>query len=338
VVQETIISTLENDMLYSVIKKRPNMFVGTNGPAGFENVILQTLDGLLSLFSDSNSGILQVELLQQQVVFSIVDNQPLQLKQEATTNHTPFLYMAILQALSEQLGISIESAGKREIYIYQQGAQKKRLTLPLKNKQHKIEIAFRPNRQFFGQTSLSYFKLFRRCQQLAMLNSGLTIHLTNGAEQRNTFFYQNGLTEYIFQQDESLTRGKYPLIFQAEQENIKLEAVISKNSCAHIADTFVNGHLPVGGGTHYDGFVEGIVAAINEYFEETKRLKYLTAENFAERFDFVVTIKMKQPRYAGVIRKKVRNPELYTIIKALTFNEVATFLRKYPTWHINERL
>lgn len=336
--KENILTTLKNDQFNPSIQKRPNMFIGTVGIAGLENMIVQTLDGLLGLFSETNQGILTIDVSQRQFTFSITAHQPFLMEQEKEGANSPFLYLAVLQALSEQVGISLENPDERKIFIYQKGSLKKQVSIPLEEGQHKIELAFIPDQQLFGPKQLSYFVLFNRCQQLAMLNAGLTIELSKGEEQKNKLFYKTGLIEYIFQKDNSMTRESQPLVLKTTSDEVQIEAVISKNGSAHVRDTFVNGHLPVDGGTHYEGFVDGMVAAINQYLAETNRLNYLTSEKFVERFDFVVAIKIPRPRYTGIIKKKIRNPELYKIMKEATFKEVSIYLRRHPSWYLNDRL
>jgi DNA gyrase subunit B len=333
---ENIWKALDDDSLKDSIRKRPGMYIGGIGPTGLESMVLQVLDSLISLAVDLKQTELSIELSDNQLIFSFFSEKGLYLEKEQKDQYTsPYLFLAVVNALSEQLGFGVEKAGKRTIQIYQNGQLNKKALIPSDDEGQRIELAFTPNQQIFGAKPLSYFILFNRCQELAMLNSGLTISLTDGKQQKNHLCYQQGLIEYIFQKDDSITRGSQPLVINTVNEGVLIQAVISKNGSTSIKDSFVNGHLPADGGTHLDGFVQGTVDAINQYLEDTNRLKYLTVDNFSERFDFVLSIKVKRPRYTGAVKKKIRNPELYKIVKEAVYTEVTSFLKRHPSWYAN---
>ncbi|MEI5994608.1 hypothetical protein [Candidatus Enterococcus mansonii] len=333
---ENIWKALDDDVLKDSIRKRPSMYIGAIGPTGLESMVLQVLDHLLQLAVDIKQTELSIELSEKQFIFSFFSKKGLYLDKQQEDQYTPpYLFLSVVNALSEQLGFGVEKQGKRIIQIYQDGQLNKKAFIPSEDEGQRIELAFTPDQTLFGQQPLSYFILFNRCQELAMLNSGLTISLTDGNKQKNYFHYEQGLVEYILQKDDSITRIGQPLVINTISEGVTIQAVISKNGSTSIKDSFVNGHLPADGGTHLDGFVQGTVDAINQFLEETNRLKYLTTENFSERFDIVLSIKVKRPRYTGAIKKKIRNPELYKIVKKAVFDDVSIFLKRHPSWYSN---
>lgn len=333
---ENIWKALDDDMLKDSIRKRPGMYIGGIGPTGLESMVLQVLDHLLPLAIELKQAELSIELSEKQFIFSFFSKKGFRLNKKPEEQYTPpYLFLSVVNALSEQLGFGVEKLGKRTIQIYQNGQLNKKALIPSEDEGQRIELAFTPDATLFGNKPLSYFILFNRCQELTMLNSGLTISLTDGKKQKNSFYYEQGLVEYIFQKDDSITRSGQPLTISTVSEGVTIQAVISKNGSTSIKDSFVNGHFPADGGTHLDGFIEGTVEAINQFLEETNRLKYLTTDNFSERFDVVLAIKVKRPRYTGAIKKKIRNPELHKIVKEAVFSEVSTFLKRHPAWYSN---
>ncbi|MHC5229523.1 hypothetical protein ACYSNW_14760 [Enterococcus sp. LJL99] len=332
---EKIWQALDDDMLKENIRKRPSMFIGAVGEAGLQSMVIQSLDDLLSLASDLKRTKLAIELSENQLIFTLESEKELLLNKNKEGFSTPYLFLTIVNAFSEQMGFSIETNGRRTIKIYQAGQLKKKALIPSEETFHRLELAFTPDETVLGTKKMPYFVLLNRCQQLTMLNSGLSISLTNNQDQKNVFHYKKGLIDYIFQKDDRITRGSEPLSFSIESEGVTIQAVISKNSSTSIADSFVNGHLPADGGTHLDGFVQGTVDAINQFLKETNRLQYLTTSNFSERFDFVLSIQVKRPRYTGAIKKKIRNPELYKIVREAVFEEVTIFLKRHPAWYLS---
>lgn len=332
---ENIWQALDDDVLKENIRKRPSMFIGATEEAGLQSMVMQTLDELLSLASDLKKTKLAIELSKKQLIFTLESEKELLLNKSSEGSSMPYLFLTVINALSEQMGFSIETNGRRTIKIYQAGLLKKKALIPSEASFHRLEFAFTPDEIILGQKKMPYFVLLNRCQQLTMLNSGLSISLTDNQDQKNVFHYKKGLIEYIFQKDERITRGSEPLSLNIESEGVQIQAVISKNNSTSIADSFVNGHLPADGGTHLDGFVQGTVDGINQFLKETNRLQYLTVDNFSERFDFVLSIRLKRPRYTGAIKKKIRNPELYKIVREAVFKEVSIFLKRHPAWYIS---
>lgn len=328
-------NVLENEQTLESIRIRPGMYIGALGLSGFENMMIQLFDELLKLPDLPEHAQLNIELSENQIILSLTCKKKWRMAFENEHGYTPHLPLQVLLGLSAQLGVSIETPRKREIRIYQEGALVKSAEMASKIEDYRLELAFTPNQAYLGSKQVSYFVLFNRCQQLAMLHSGLTINLIEGEKQKNHLCYEQGLVEYIFQKDYALTRGIRPLIIKTAREDVLIQAVISKNPSASIRDSFVNGHLPIEGGTHLDGFVQGAVDGMNRFLEETSRMKIMTIENFPERFDFVLSIEVKRPRYAGAVKQKIRNPELYKILREAISEEVSRFLIRYPSWYVS---
>ncbi|MGC6767377.1 hypothetical protein ACYSNR_03610 [Enterococcus sp. LJL128] len=328
-------NALENEQIIESIRKRPGMYIGALGLSGLESMIIQVLDELLKLTDQPGNARITAELSKNQLIFSFAVKREWHLTQEREQNQLSYyFFLQLLLALSEQLGISIETPAGREIRIYQHGELVKEAAVKSKSEEYRLELAFTPDSAYFGTKPLSYFVLFNRCQQLAMLNSGLTITLKEGETQKNQLVYEEGLVEYIFQKDNALTRGSRPLTIRTRREDVVIQAVISKNPSANIRDSFVNGYLPPDGGTHMEGFVQGAVDGMNRFLEETSRMKIITVENFQERFDFVLSIQVSRPRYAGAVKQKIRNPELYKILREVVSDEVFRFLTRHPSWYV----
>ena len=326
---------LENELAIANIRKRPGMYIGALGPSGLENMVIQLLDDLLGLTVAPEGYRLTIELAGEQLLLTFSGRKKWLPGQGVEQSSSPFLFMQILLALSQQVGLSVQTPKSRKIRIYQEGEIVKEATVRSKEEEYRLELAFTPNPMYLGTQQISYFVLLNRCQQLAMLHSGLTISLTDGADQKNKLYYQQGLVEYIFQRDNSLTRGRKPIVIKTYREDIAIQAVISKNPSASVRDSFVNDHYPSDGGTHLDGFIQGAVDGMNQFLGETGRMKIMTLENFPERFDFVLSIRVKRPRYAGAVKQKIRNPELYKIVRDAISEEVSIFLRRHPSWYVS---
>ncbi|MGQ4818366.1 DNA topoisomerase II, partial [Enterococcus faecium] len=133
-----------------------------------------------------------------------------------------------------------------------------RLLLPIEETQERIEVLFWPDTQIFGTESLSYMRVLQQCQQIAMLNPGLKILLKQQEEQKNLCYYPKGLSNYLFEKDNPLTRKAAPIIQAKQTELTLVQFILNKNHAPQVQKTFVNGHYPSLGGTHYEGFLDGV--------------------------------------------------------------------------------
>lgn len=325
--------TLEDDVQREKLRKNPFLFLGSLGASGLEALLMHTLDALIQVTPFPKEASLSVVFSDRQMLFTLTSDKELLMNKMMTLSY-PFLFL--LYAFSEQLGISLEENDQRFIQIYEGSVLKQDVQMFVQAEQHRLEIAFTPDATLFGEKLPDYFMLLHRCQQLAMLHSGLRITLAQDAMQRNELHYEQGLIAYLFQRDDPTFRSSQPLVIQTEKEGVQIEAVLSKNGMAHIADSFVNDHFLIEGGTHLEGFLQGSVAALNQFLEETNRFQYLTPENLSERFDFVLSIHMENPKYHRGVRKKIRNPELAHLVNTAIFDEMILFLRRHPTWYTNE--
>ena len=327
-----LLTVLENDEFIERIQKRPEAFIGTTGLVGLENLLVQTINGLLEFFIEKNQGKIAIQLSRQQISFQVSSTRPLVFEQKQVDLEPPFLYLSVLQAFSKQVGISIDQEKQRTIFIYHQGQLKKRLLLPIEETQERIEVLFWPDTQIFGTESLSYMRVLQQCQQIAMLNPGLKILLTQEEEQKNLCYYPKGLSNYLFEKDNPLTRKAAPIIQAKQTELALVQFILSKNHAPQVQKTFVNGHYPSLGGTHYEGFLDGVVAAFNQFLEEQHYSLSVTADSFLAEFDFVLAITIPKPRYTDATKTILRNTELYEVVKEVVFDELQHYFQRHPKW------
>ena len=103
-----LLTVLENDEFIERIQKRPEAFIGTTGLVGLENLLVQTINGLLEFFIEKNQGKIAIQLSRQQISFQVSSTRPLVFEQKQVDLEPPFLYLSVLQAFSKQVGISID--------------------------------------------------------------------------------------------------------------------------------------------------------------------------------------------------------------------------------------
>ena len=117
-------------------------------------------------------------------LFRYLPTRPLVFEQKQVDLEPPFLYLSVLQAFSKQVGISIDQEKQRTIFIYHQGQLKNDYYYLLKKPRNELKSYFGRYANF-GTESLSYMRVLQQCQQIAMLNPGLKILLTQEEEQKS---------------------------------------------------------------------------------------------------------------------------------------------------------
>ncbi|MDH6365216.1 DNA gyrase/topoisomerase IV subunit B [Enterococcus sp. PF1-24] len=326
--------TLNDQKLDGNIKERPAMFLGTRGYEGLQSMIFTGIKSLIQSSKNLGKSQLQINLEEGQIalVFTLGAGNSLadwQQNQQVIS----FINLAVMKTLSTNFLIEIQFSNQIVSQEFKQDKMIAEVTRETSVDAEEIRIIFTPDYRFFGLKTLPYFLYYDFCQHLAMLNSDFSITLSEKDKQQNSFCYSNGLEIYLHKYDNYLSRKGNPAYFKGKIEQLEIEILISRNDQGQVMASFANSEPTYLGGAHLEGFFDGAIPAFNQFLEEQNNLAYYDREMFCDRFDVIVSVKLANPKYNGSTKQKLRNPEVYNIVKDFIHGEFLTFLRSYTMWY-----
>ncbi|PMB97758.1 DNA topoisomerase (ATP-hydrolyzing) subunit B [Brevibacterium luteolum] len=267
---------------------------------------------------------------------------------------------SVVNALSERLDAEVHRDGKVWRQDYRRGVPTGEVTEGEATDKTGTIITFWPDPEIFDTTEFTFEVLRSRFQQMAFLNKGLKISLTDErAEEVDdedvqleaedtaevkprsvTYLYENGLLDYV----KHLTSTKKTevvhedvIAFEAEdtEQQIALEVAMQwTNSYAESVHTYANTINTHEGGTHEEGFRTALTSLINAYAREQKLLREkdanLTGDDVREGLTAIVSVKLGEPQFEGQTKTKLGNSEAKTFVQRIVRDELGHWLESNP--------
>ncbi|HEX3986416.1 MAG TPA: DNA topoisomerase (ATP-hydrolyzing) subunit B [Acidobacteriaceae bacterium] len=257
--------------------------------------------------------------------------------------------VSCVNALSEEFDVEIWRPAKPDepSHTYEQSYSKGIPTSKLKqtgtSKRRGTKVHFLPDRTIFAVTEYNYDTLAQRLRELAFLNKGLTITLTDervtdpktGEAKRAEFKYTGGIAEFI----RHLNRGKSvlhdkPIVMEGLRDGVDMEIALQYNdSYSETVFCFANNINTVDGGSHLSGFRTALTRTVNAIGQQLglfKDLKEnLTGDDVREGLVAVISVKLPQPQFEGQTKGKL-NSDIAGTVQALVNERLGGFLEQNP--------
>jgi DNA gyrase subunit B len=246
--------------------------------------------------------------------------------------------VSVVNALSEWLDVEIKQNG----YVYQQHYEKGKPITPLtvvgKTKGRGTKITFKPDPEIFEITEFSWDILSQRLRELAYLNKGLKITLSDErTEKKQVFHYTGGIVSFV----ENLNKNKTvlhtkPIYIAGEKEDIIVEIAIQYNDgYSENIYTFVNNINTKEGGTHLIGFKSALTRTVNSYASSSGIIKNgkeaLSGEDIREGLTAVINVKLMSPQFEGQTKMKLGNSEVKGIVESIVNENLSTYFEENPS-------
>ncbi len=207
-------------------------------------------------------------------------------------------------------------------------------------------ITFHPDGSIFQTTEYDYNTLANRMRELAYLNHGVTIMLTderekleNGEYRSETFYSENGLIDFIAYLDANRERLiPEPIYISGERNNVPVEIALEyNNEYKENLHSYVNNINTVEGGTHLQGFRSGLTRSFNAYAEKSglmeklEKLKVkISPDDFREGLTAVISVKVPEPQFEGQTKTKLGNDEVMGIVNSIVGQQLSDYLEEHP--------
>jgi DNA gyrase subunit B len=240
--------------------------------------------------------------------------------------------ISCVNALSKKLIIEIKRDGKIYSQEYSKGNVKTKLKVIGKtnNGDSGTKIIFWPDEEIFSTTTFDYKVLETRFREIAFLNAGLRIILSDEIKgKKEEFFAAGGLIEFAkwLNKSKDVMHAK-PIYFKRDSDGTSIEVAVQYNSgYQENIFGFVNTINTVEGGTHVSGFKTALTRVINDYTKKKGLLKNgsLMGDDVREGITAVISIKLPDPQFEGQTKTKLGNSD----IKGFTDSVVSTALSEF---------
>ena len=247
---------------------------------------------------------------------------------------------SVVNALSAQLDVRVYKNGQVYYQEYRRGEVVADLKVIGETDRSGTTVHFTPDPEIFTETTeFEFTKLNKRIQELAFLNRGLNLSITDkreGLEQTKEYHYEGGVASYV----EYLNENKdvifeTPIYTEGEMEDITVEVAMQYTTSYHEnVISFANNIHTHEGGTHEQGFRTALTRVINDYAKKNKILKEnednLTGEDVREGLTAVISVKHPVPQFEGQTKTKLGNSEVVKITNRLFSDAFAEFLLENP--------
>src|SRR5579863_8138298 len=252
--------------------------------------------------------------------------------------------VSCVNALSEELELEIWRDGATWEQTYSKGEPTSKMKKAGAAKRRGTKVHFLPDRSIFTATEYNYDTLAQRLRELAFLNKGLLITLTDeratdaksGEAKHSEFKYNGGIAEFI----KHLNRGKQvlhdkPIYMEAERSGVAMEIGLQYNDAySESVFSFANNINTVDGGTHLSGFRTALTRTINYAGQQMGLFKdvkeNLTGDDVREGLVAVISVKLPQPQFEGQTKGKL-NSDIAGIVTQFVNERLGAYLEQNPT-------
>ncbi len=251
--------------------------------------------------------------------------------------------VSCVNALSIYLKAEVHRGGKIYVQEFSQGKPLSDVKIVGDTEGTGTIITFKPDSSIFNVLEYRYDILATRLRELAFLNAGITLTLTDrrvvkedGSFKSEKFYSERGLEEFV----KYIDRTKEPLISDAihivtEKQGIPIEIAMTYNtSYNENIFSYVNNINTIEGGTHLTGFRRGLSRTLKKYAEDSKMLDKLKVEivgdDFREGLTAVLSVKVAEPQFEGQTKTKLGNNEVIGAVDQATGEALANYLEEHP--------
>ena len=351
------------------VRKRPGMYIGSTGPRGLHHLVYEVVDNSVDEALAGYCDTIDVSIRRDGSV-RVVDNGrgiPVDLNQQEQKS-TVEVVMTILHAGGKfggggysvsgglhGVGISVVNALSRELdvevcrqgHVWRMSFTNGVPDAPLKQGESSdrtgTSVTFWPSEETFETVEFDYETLRARFQQMAFLNKGLRINITDERDdgKSDSYRYERGLVDYV----EYLNKAKRNeliheevIAFELEDSDRKISIEVAMqwtNGYTESVHTYANTINTHEGGTHEEGFRAALTTLVNRYAREKGIIKEkdenLSGDDVREGLTAVISVKLAEPQFEGQTKTKLGNTEAKTFVQRVAGQQIGDWFDRNPT-------
>ncbi len=351
------------------VRKRPSMYIGSTGERGLHHLVQEVVDNAVDEAMAGYCDTIVVTLLADGGV-RVVDNgrgipvdiHP-KLKKSGIEVALTMLHaggkfegkaytvsgglhgvgVSVVNALSVRVEVEVQKDGNvyRQTYT---NARPGPLEKGEATRKTGTSLTFWPDPTIFETTNFTFETIYRRLQEMAFLNRGLTIGLrdervageaTSEDRKEVTFCYKGGIADFVRHLNQTKSPMHRTVIeFGAEADGMAVEIAMQWNeSYGESVYTFANTINTHEGGTHEEGFRTALTTVVNKYGADKKFLKAdekLTGEDIREGLAAIVSVKLVNPQFEGQTKTKLGNTDMKGFVQKVCNEWLADWFERNP--------
>ncbi|MFI9360134.1 DNA topoisomerase (ATP-hydrolyzing) subunit B [Kitasatospora sp. NPDC053057] len=356
------------------VRKRPGMYIGSTGERGLHHLVQEVVDNSVDEAMAGYADTIDVTIMADGAI-RVVDNGrgipvdivPGQDKPAVevvlTVLHAGGKFggggyavsgglhgvgVSVVNALSTRLSVEIHKDGNIWTQDYKMGAPTAALVKGAETDRTGTTVTFWADADIFETTVYSFETLSRRFQEMAFLNKGLSISLTDerpehvdeeGKPLSVTYKYDGGIADFVAHLNSRKGEVIHPSVidFEAEDKDkaISVEVAMQWNSSyTEGVYSFANTIHTHGGGTHEEGFRAALTGLVNRYARDKKLLREkddnLSGEDIREGLTAIISVKLGEPQFEGQTKDKLGNTEAKTFVQKVVHEQLNDWLDRNP--------
>ncbi len=344
------------------VRKRPGMYIGSTSERGLHHLVYEVVDNSIDEALAGYCSHVDVTIEQDNSI-TVVDNGrgiPVDMHESGqpavevvlTVLHAGGKFggdgykvsgglhgvgVSVVNALSTSMEVQVKRDGKIHEISFSRGVTKSPLKVIGETEETGTRVHFTPDPEIFTVTAYNFDTLKHRLRELAFLNQGITITLTDKRDgRRDTYFYEGGIRSFV----QHLNRKKEvinpePIYFNGtKDENVVEIAMQYNDSYTENIYSFVNNINTEEGGTHLAGFKIALTRAANDFARKQGILKTndgnLSGEDVREGLTCVISLKIHEPQFEGQTKTKLGNSEIRGIVDSIVTEGLSEYFEENP--------
>ena len=349
------------------VRKRPGMYIGTTSERGLHHLVWEIVDNSVDEALAGYCDKIEVKILPDNII-EVVDNGrgiPTDIHPKygksaleivLTVLHAGGKFendnykvsgglhgvgVSVVNALSEWLEVEVRKAGVIHYQKYHRGKPEEDVKIigSCDEDEHGTIVRFKADAEIFETLIYNYFTLSNRLKELAYLNKGLTITLSDlrkDEKKEETYKFDGGILDFLNEiVKEDTTIIEKPFYISSEQDNVGVDVTFTYTTSQNeVIYSFVNNINTHEGGTHVQGFRTALTKVINDVGKAQGLLKdkdgKLMGNDIREGVVGIISTKIPQPQFEGQTKGKLGNSEVSGIVNTIVSNSLKIFLEDNP--------
>ena len=345
------------------VRKRPAMYIGSTGEAGLHHLVYEVVDNSVDEAMNGHCDTINV-MLHSDGSCSVKDNgrgipiddhpqynvpavEIVMTKLHAGGKFDSDTYkvsgglhgvgVSVVNALSTWAKVEIHRDGGIYTQKYKLGNLDSKLERVGDSEDHGTTVRFMPDSTIFETIQFDFTTLRYRLRELAYLNAGITITISQEGGKSETFQYEGGIAEYVTYLNEGKTSlMNKPLFVSGEKDQIQVDAALQWTTAfRENIHTFTNNIATREGGTHLSGLKTALTRTINNAARKKKQLKdkdpALDGNDVREGLTAILSVKVPEPQFEGQTKTKLGNSEVKGIVDTIMTECLSEFFAENPT-------